>query len=392
MTDIEKKLNPWEINYENTIAVQGESQGRTINITIIDRRGQTDNSFNAESIDRPVDLTGASVRLYCHKPDGTVTFSDGTVTDATNGIASFILPYQATTAAGDVACEVLVTWPNNATLKAVGLHLDVQESNLDDAVESSSEYSALVTALNEIDQSVIDAQTAVASANTAIGNINATNQSVTAAESARVTAESGRVTAENTRVSQENTRKSQETSRVSAESARVTAEAQRQTNTSTAITNANAATTNANTAADRANEAADNVDEALSGNLGPAIDSRIAAQKDVAGGIAGYDNANAHYADIVAHMTQAQKDTLNSAVQSATIGGTTATKSGTELQLPAYPTALPNPYFLTVSQGYGGQTGTYNGSAPLAVSVPHVTLNTAAPTATLADGELWGVY
>lgn len=56
------------------------------------------------------------------------------------------------------------------------------------------------------------------------------------------------------------------------------------------------------------------------------------------------------------------------------------------------PDHLPNPSALTVQQGYGGQTGTYDGSAPVAVSVPHVTFNTAAPTGTLGDGELWGVY
>lgn len=53
---------------------------------------------------------------------------------------------------------------------------------------------------------------------------------------------------------------------------------------------------------------------------------------------------------------------------------------------------LTTPAALTISQGYGGSAGTYDGSAAVSVSVPHVTLNTAAPTGTLADGELWGVY
>ena len=56
------------------------------------------------------------------------------------------------------------------------------------------------------------------------------------------------------------------------------------------------------------------------------------------------------------------------------------------------PARLPNPAALTVNQGYGGQTGPYDGSAAKTISVPHVTFHTAAPTATLADGELWGVY
>lgn len=103
----------------------------------------------------------------------------------------------------------------------------------------------------------------------------------------------------------------------------------------------------------------------------------------------------AHSDDTVAHMTQAQKDTLASAVQNATIGGAAVTKSGTTLQFPAYPTvpsAIKNPNALTVSQGYGGQAGTYDGSAAMTVSVPKATLNTVSPAATLADGELYGVY
>lgn len=47
---------------------------------------------------------------------------------------------------------------------------------------------------------------------------------------------------------------------------------------------------------------------------------------------------------------------------------------------------------LTVTQGYGGTTGSYDGSAAVSVSVPHVTFHTADPTTTLADGELWVVY
>lgn len=60
--------------------------------------------------------------------------------------------------------------------------------------------------------------------------------------------------------------------------------------------------------------------------------------------------------------------------------------------LPDTTTALPNPAALTVNQGNGGQTGTYDGSSTMAISIPHITFHTSAPTATLADGELWGVY
>lgn len=52
---------------------------------------------------------------------------------------------------------------------------------------------------------------------------------------------------------------------------------------------------------------------------------------------------------------------------------------------------LPNPSALTVSQGYGGQTGTYDGSAAASVSVPKITFHTSDP-GTVAAGELWAVY
>lgn len=55
------------------------------------------------------------------------------------------------------------------------------------------------------------------------------------------------------------------------------------------------------------------------------------------------------------------------------------------------PAQLPNPQALTISQGYGGTTGTYNGSTAKSISIPHITLHTSAP-GTVSDGELWGVY
>ncbi len=63
--------------------------------------------------------------------------------------------------------------------------------------------------------------------------------------------------------------------------------------------------------------------------------------------------AQNHREDTTAHVTQADHDKINGAVQSATIGGATVSKSGTTLQLPAYPTSLP---------ANGGNAGTVGGS------------------------------
>lgn len=115
----------------------------------------------------------------------------------------------------------------------------------------------------------------------------------------------------------------------------------------------------------------------------------------------------AHEADTAAHITSAEHEALNAAVQSATIGSTAVTKSGTTLQLPAYPTALKSPAAITFT---GGVTGSYDGSVAKTVPIPtalpanggtaadttaitsSLTVSTAAPTSTLAAGKLWGVY
>lgn len=84
-----------------------------------------------------------------------------------------------------------------------------------------------------------------------------------------------------------------------------------------------------------------------------------------------------HEANSIVHITAAERTTWNAAVQSATVGGSAVTKSGTTLQLPAYPTTLP---------ANGGT------SADTTAITSSLTVSTAAPTSTLAAGKLWGVY
>lgn len=126
--------------------VQGEAQSRTIITTLIDVGGQ------------PVNLATASVRLYVQKPDSTVVFTDGTIEDAAGGMCSFTLPSGVTAVAGIANCQILVTWLDNRSLKVIGLVLEILPSNLDGAVESSNEFSALVTALIKIDSAVQQSQ------------------------------------------------------------------------------------------------------------------------------------------------------------------------------------------------------------------------------------------
>jgi hypothetical protein len=115
-----------------------------------------------------------------------------------------------------------------------------------------------------------------------------------------------------------------------------------------------------------------------------------------------------HEADSVAHTTQAQKNTIASAVQSATIGGTAVPKSGTVLQLPAYPTSLPANGGSAATLG-GKSEGQLNvsyaasaGSAPAngGTAADTTSINSAlilvsggtSPSSTLVAGKLWGGY
>jgi hypothetical protein len=57
------------------------------------------------------------------------------------------------------------------------------------------------------------------------------------------------------------------------------------------------------------------------------------------------------------------------------------------------PVSLKNPNALTVTQGYGGDTGAYDGSAAKTVSIPKITITDTDPGSTyIGDGCLVGVY
>ncbi|MCI1965895.1 MAG: phage tail protein [Oscillospiraceae bacterium] len=68
--------------------------------------------------------------------------------------------------------------------------------------------------------------------------------------------------------------------------------------------------------------------DAISGQLDPAIDARIAAKTDVSGGIAGYDTANAHYADTAAHITANERTSWNAKPDKSTMAAATIPASG----------------------------------------------------------------
>lgn len=110
------------------------------------------------------------------------------------------------------------------------------------------------------------------------------------AESARQTSETARVDAEGKRASAETSRADAEAARATAEQARQTAESSRQTAEAARETASQTAVSNADTATTRANNAAKAAEDVVAGDIGTAVDQRIAAKTNIAGGIAGYDS------------------------------------------------------------------------------------------------------
>jgi hypothetical protein len=188
-------LNIWQQNTASIFSVQGESTARTVNFHLKEEAKVENARGEMETQLKPFDATGYSARLYIEKPDGTKVFFDGTVTDAINGEISFTLPYQATVISGEVSCTVYLTKSDGTTLKAIGITLDIQSNDLEGAAESTSDFSALVVALNKADTAAAVATQAVKDVQQAVTDVNAaivsTNAATAGANTATVAANSG---------------------------------------------------------------------------------------------------------------------------------------------------------------------------------------------------------
>lgn len=180
-------LPVWERSPVLIRAVQGEAESRTVSAALADGDGQ------------PVDLTGASARMYVQKPDRTSVFLDGTVSDAACGICGFTLPSGVTAAPGIADCQLLISWADGRSLKVPGLILEILPSDWEETVESGNDFSALVTALNQTDaaissaaQSAENARQALAGAQTAVADsgaaLSAANSAAAEANTAAVCA------------------------------------------------------------------------------------------------------------------------------------------------------------------------------------------------------------
>ena len=259
------KLNACNANYETQLAVQGEINSRVLSITLIDKVGVERYVSNAESIDRPVNLTGATAMLFVTKPDGKTAETDGTIADAENGKVDFILPEQATTVAGKADCQILIFMPDDSKLKVTGLTLQIQPSEVEAAAESSDEFLSLVVALNKVNPAVERIDKAVSDSETALKNANKAKDSAnTAANNANEKAELANTAANN---ANEKANLADEKAGLAGEKANLASKAADDANKKAELANAAANLANekaglANTAATNANNKANLADTA----------------------------------------------------------------------------------------------------------------------------------
>lgn len=145
MVTKEIRLKLWGNNNEIFYAVKGEVDARYIKAYFLDEE------------EANLSLTGKIVKFYALKPDGTQIYNDCTV-DTSENSATVSVTSQMVSALGIVECEFQIFDSENALLKANGFRIIVtSKGDFTEAIESTSEFNALTTVLNKIENIPIDA-------------------------------------------------------------------------------------------------------------------------------------------------------------------------------------------------------------------------------------------
>lgn len=100
----------------------------------------------------PIRLHRSRVDLYIRKSDNKIVVINGTIENEETGLVSFSLTRQALAVLPSIDCEVVKTGLDGSTLSFPLFSIGVKDSIYDcDEVESSNEFSALVDALNKVE-------------------------------------------------------------------------------------------------------------------------------------------------------------------------------------------------------------------------------------------------
>lgn len=130
------KLNVWENNYITLLANQGEVDSRNIEISFEDQNGE-------------LNLKNKNVAIYIEKPDKTRIFNNCEV-NSQNNTAKVVITSQMVSVVGVLDCEFQIFDGQNTLLKVGGLKIAVSsDGDFSNAIQSSSEFDALIQAINE---------------------------------------------------------------------------------------------------------------------------------------------------------------------------------------------------------------------------------------------------
>lgn len=127
--EYEVNLNAYEMNQVNLYAVQGEADSRKIICNIVEKSGVVIPTSNATVVNKMLDLTGFTIKLYEIRSDGAVSV-EGMIEDAENGVVSFELSNDFTELSGIFDCAVVLT-KTNEDLRIVGISLQVAKLNIE---------------------------------------------------------------------------------------------------------------------------------------------------------------------------------------------------------------------------------------------------------------------
>lgn len=127
--EIEYDIKVYEDNQVELYAVQGEKNSRTVIFNIIEKSGLTVPTSNAVVIDKKLDLTDCTVKMYVK--NSKITVCDGTIIEpAENGQVKFILNEAASKESGKFECIISIINEKSEELRIVGIKLNVSSANI----------------------------------------------------------------------------------------------------------------------------------------------------------------------------------------------------------------------------------------------------------------------
>lgn len=124
-------------------AVQNDTNSRYLDVNLYDNGA-------------PINLTGNTVRMNVTKPDGTTSFTQGEITEASNGRCQFLLTTQILAVTGYIDVQISIWSGSEKVLSSNPFKIFILPTlRNDEEVESTNEYGALVVLFSEI-QNALD--------------------------------------------------------------------------------------------------------------------------------------------------------------------------------------------------------------------------------------------